>query len=254
MTLPFTIIRTKTFMDLQTHVSNFHAIARWAKLRQTNHASLKQFVLENIDLSYSQLQQDLVALYLSNIKVGNSRPKYFVEIGANDGISLSNTFMLETRHKWNGLLSEANKSLFEDLVKNRKHSRIDCRAVARFSGEKRVFLKAMDSEYSSLENVSIHEKSQFKVESIEVVTVNATDLLEENNAPSFIDFLSLDTEGNEFEILSGLNFNKFTFGFIAVEVTQNPLQIRELLMRNGYVQILKEVSAWDQWWVNAEWS
>lgn len=43
------------------------------------------------------------------------------------------------------------------------------------------------------------------------------DLLIENNAPKFIEHLSLDTEGPELNILQGFDFSKFRFGIITVE-------------------------------------
>ncbi|MEY2664151.1 MAG: hypothetical protein RIR35_959, partial [Actinomycetota bacterium] len=78
------------------------------------------------------------------------------------------------------------------------------------------------------------------------------DLLLEHSAPRFIDYLSIDTEGNELQILQGLDFSVFNFGFITVEVSRNGKKIAELLRENGYEQILQEVSAWEQWWINRE--
>ena len=85
-----------------------------------------------------------------------------------------------------------------------------------------------------------------------VETINLTDLLEEFKSPKYIDFLSIDTEGNEFDILKGLDFNLFKFNYIAVEVSRNQEEITEILGSNGYVRILEEVSLWDQWWVSQD--
>jgi FkbM family methyltransferase len=217
--------------------------------------NIREFVLENLDKSVSQLQQDLVAQFLSTVMREKYSPQttaYFVEIGANDGKYLSNTFTLENTFGWNGLLSEVNSSLTQTLFLNRPKSKIDIRAVDEISGIRKVFSKTKDSEYSALEGVSVH-KSQF-IDSVseEVETINLTDLLEEFKSPKCIDFLSIDTEGNEFDILKGLNFKLFRFNYIAVEVSKNQEEVTEILDSNGYIRILEEVSLWDQWWVSQE--
>ena len=60
------------------------------------------------------------------------------------------------------------------------------------------------------------------------------------NAPRFIDYLSLDTEGSEYEILKALDFDKYTIGLIDVEhnfVEPRRSQIKELLISKGYVYL-----------------
>ena len=228
---------------------------RWSKVRDPKYLKIRKFVFENLGKSVSQLQQDLVAQFLSSViikKVSPQTTAYFVEIGANDGKYLSNTFTLENTFGWNGLLSEVNSSLTHTLFLNRPKSKIDVRAVDEISGIKKAFNQSKNSEYSALEGVSLHTDQFIDSISEVVETVNLTDLLEEFKSPKCIDFLSIDTEGNEFDILKGLNFNLFKFNYIAVEVSRNQEEIAEILGSNGYVRILEEVSLWDQWWVSQE--
>ena len=49
------------------------------------------------------------------------------------------------------------------------------------------------------------------------ITKKLNTILDTNNAPKFIDFLSIDTEGSEYDILSAFDFSKYTFGYICVE-------------------------------------
>jgi hypothetical protein len=75
---------------------------------------------------------------------------------------------------------------------------------------------------------------------IKVQTLLLTELLDQNNAPTFIEYLSLDTEGSEYEILKNFKFDKYIFGLIDVEHNyEEPRrsQIRELLLANGYIFI-----------------
>ena len=76
------------------------------------------------------------------------------------------------------------------------------------------------------------------------------DLLEESNAPPFIDYFSLDTEGSEKDILESFPFWKYTFGLISVEHNfEEPKrsQIRSILKRNGY-RLHKKVE-FDDWYM-----
>jgi FkbM family methyltransferase len=82
--------------------------------------------------------------------------------------------------------------------------------------------------------------------SIQVRTLSLLDVLQKSNAPSFIEYMSLDTEGSEYEILKAFDFSKYTFGWIDVEhnyVEPRRTDIRKLLKKNGYVYIGE--NAWD---------
>jgi len=65
---------------------------------------------------YSQSNQDKwVAEFLEFKKNG-----YFIEVGAYDGIQTSNTYFFEKNFNWSGICIEANPSVFNSLIKNRK--------------------------------------------------------------------------------------------------------------------------------------
>ena len=66
--------------------------------------------------TYSQFGQDLIVLdFLKNKKNG-----FFIEIGASDGILLSNCYLLEKKYNWNGICIEPIPYKFDSLQKNRK--------------------------------------------------------------------------------------------------------------------------------------
>jgi hypothetical protein len=77
------------------------------------------------------------------------------------------------------------------------------------------------------------------------------DLLKQHNAPTHIDFLSIDTEGSELEILSTFDFSQYTFGGICIEhnFTSNRSKIKRLLDSKGYLQVYPELSEYDDWFV-----
>ena len=91
-------------------------------------------------------------------------------------------------------------------------------------------------------DITTHLKvvNETKTNQITVKTISFNDLLEKSNAPLFIDYLSLDTEGSELKILQSVDFQKYTFGLIDVEHNyQEPIktQIKDLLISNGYIYI-----------------
>ena len=190
--------------------------------------------------SYSQVQQDLNVLKFYKIKTNG----FFVEIGAADGIELSNTYLLERYVNWKGICVEPNPNNYSKLVLNRPNSICCDKAIYNETGLILDFDIANNSEV--LSGISSHITNVWKRDvdnnktTIQIETLSLTDLLDKNNAPSFIEYLSLDTEGSEYEILKNFNFNKYIFGLIDVEHNyQEPTRtnIRELLLGNGYIFI-----------------
>ena len=97
-----------------------------------------------------------------------------------------------------------------------------------------------------------HDKRHVSVD-YEVETVTLLDLLTEHNAPMIIDFLSVDTEGSELDILASFDFSKFTFKVITVEHnwTPNRTNIHDILSVNGYHRIFEDISECDDWYVHS---
>ena len=202
-------------------------------------------------MSFSQLQQDLVALWLKEKIFGPHSQGYFVEFGATNGIQLSNSFMLEKFYGWDGLLCEPSTNYFQELKRNRNVS-TDNRCVFSTTGEILEFVDLEIGEHSSIEGFSRNglllgddkEKSRYKVES-----VTLGDLLSSHNAPGFVHFLSIDTEGSEYEVLKNFDFHVRQILFICVELSFNANLIEKILVSNGYQRILSQYSGWDGWFV-----
>ncbi len=201
--------------------------------------------------SYSQLKQDIVALIISNYKNNG----YFVEFGACDGIHFSNTLMLEKNYNWTGILAEPSKIYHSDLIKNRS-SLVDFRAVYSVSKKILTFKEADQSDLSGITEhfqEDNHYDKRLLGNEYQVETISLNDLLAEYNAPKMIDYLSLDTEGSEFEILKFFDFSRYSINFISVEhnfVTDQRLLINQLLENNGFVKILEKYSSFDDWYIN----
>lgn len=187
-------------------------------------------------MSYSQLQQDIQVIKHYNKKEGG----FFIEVGASDGIELSNTYLLEKEYKWKGICCEPIPERFEKLRINRPNSICFNNAVYNESGLRLEF--SVSKENDLLSGISDHiNKFKDMVSAnrtvIQVETLSLLDVLIKANAPEFIDYMSLDTEGSELEILKNFDFNKYKFGLIDVEHNYvEPLrsQITELLLSKGY--------------------
>lgn len=182
-------------------------------------------------MSYSQVGQDIHILkYYNGLRDG-----YFVDIGATNGIAFSNTYLLETKHGWKGICVEPIPSAYDELVKNRKAHCLN-RAVFNTTDQEVEFTVAHNHDLSGisscLDKYNIHNQPKDKEgkEVITVKTITLTDLLDKYKAPSFIHYLSLDTEGSELEILKAMDFTRYTFGRIDVE--HNFVEPRRTLMRN----------------------
>jgi FkbM family methyltransferase len=199
--------------------------------------------------SESQVQQDLFVLHELDFKQGG----YFVEFGAANGIDLSNTYLLEKELGWTGILAEPAKVWAEDLANNRDcHIDFDC--VWSKTGEVLEFNEAIAAELSTVSQFSDgdeHAAARANGNTYNVNTISLVDLLKKYDAPKEIDYLSIDTEGSEFEILNAFDFDTYKIKIITCEHNYTPMrgQILQLLKSKGYVRKYTELSRFDDWYV-----
>ena len=86
-----------------------------------------------------------------------------------------------------------------------------------------------------------------------VTTITLNDLLAEHNAPRHIDYLSVDTEGSELNILRAFDFERYRVDIITVEHNLAPARehIHALLAAKGFARKFGALSQWDDWYVRA---
>ncbi|MEH6549117.1 MAG: FkbM family methyltransferase [Pseudomonadales bacterium] len=201
--------------------------------------------------SKAQLHQDIIVLLATNFK----RNGFFVEFGATNGIDLSNTYLLEKSYGWKGILAEPAKVWHDDLRKNRSVD-IDFSCVWKVSNDVVNFNMVDCAELSTISEFSDrdqHSKARTNGVTYEVETISLNDLLEKYDSPTHIDYLSIDTEGSEFEILNGFDFNKYDISIISCEhnYTKDRERIFKLLSDNGYDRKFTGLSKWDDWYFKA---
>jgi FkbM family methyltransferase len=208
-----------------------------------------KFCQTHLGESKSQSFQDLFVLYTLN----NNKNGYFVEFGSTNGIDISNSYLLETEHHWTGILAEPAKFWHEQLEHNRKCN-IDHRCVWNVSKANLEFNEVNDAELSTISHYSNFDK-RFEARKFGkkymVQTVTLNHLLDFYNAPKSIDFLSIDTEGSEYEILSSFDFEQYNIKIITVEHNYTAIRqkIFDLLTSKGYKRKFENVSQQDDWYV-----
>lgn len=195
---------------------------------------------------YSQNGQDK---YLVEKVFLNSRKGIFVDIGANDGITGSNTYYMENKLGWNGICVEPNPAIFQKLKAARKSLLINC-AISQEETES-TFLKI--SGYAEMLSglIEFYDEGHLQridrelkehggsKEKIKIRCRNINNLLKENSLNT-IDYLSIDTEGAELQILRTINFDEINIKVISVENNYNMELIETLMKERGYklVEIL----------------
>lgn len=201
--------------------------------------------------SKSQLRQDLFVLAMTGFKKNG----FFVEFGATNGLKLSNTWLLEKGFGWDGILAEPGKCWHQDLKHNRS-VKIDYRCVWKETGTTLRFKEVEDAELSTIETYGDedhHKNLRKNSKAYDVLSVSLNDLLEEHQAPQEIDYLSIDTEGSELDILNNFDFSRHSFKIITCE--HNYLSAREdihrLLLNNGYERMFVDISKFDDWYVRS---
>jgi FkbM family methyltransferase len=195
----------------------------------------------------SQSGQDLFVLS----QLGPKRDGFFVEFGATDGININNSYFFETTLGWNGIVAEPAKMWHRDLVRNRKCN-VEKKCVWSTTGVTLQFKEVAElSTISEFTDRDFHAPARKNSETYNVQTISLNDLLDKYKAPSHVDYLSIDTEGSEFEILNAFDFSRRTFGVITCEHNFTPQResIHSLLVSHGYKRVMETASKADDWYV-----
>ena len=183
----------------------------------------------------------------------NYEKGFFVELGANDGIKQSNTFYFEKNLNWRGILVEPIKIKYLKCLKHRSSKNYFYNNACVGFNFKNERIKMIYSDLmSSIDDKNIITKVNSKEHALEgrkyllqnekieefwVNTKTLNDIFIEVNSPKLIDFLSLDVEGSEMEVLNGIDFTVYNFKFILVESRDDDEIIKYLHNKNyGFLE------------------
>ena len=190
--------------------------------------------------SYAQLGQDLLTVYF--FKHHPSRQKYFLDIGAFDGIGFSNTRLL-FEQGWSGICIEPVLKNYKKLKKLYRGTHVITvrAAAADYEGEMVLnvatipWAKDWGSDVSSPTDDALERWPDYvwEKETVPVMTVN--NILEHNKV-RHVDFISIDVEGCELAVLRGFDLDKYQPPLIIVEYSSSEerKELVELFRQQGY--------------------
>ncbi|KAH3703235.1 uncharacterized protein LOC127860525 [Dreissena polymorpha] len=189
--------------------------------------------------SFSQYGQDK---YLSN-HFGSKRNGFFVEIGAYDGQSLSNTLLFEMKNNWTGLLIEANPHMFSNIASvNRNCYAINC--CLGYTNTSLTFtlagmISSADAVMTAQHRNRINsERVNFKNDKTysKAVTVQCYSLFDILNVIGTrkVDYFSLDVEGAELYILESIDWNQIDIDVFTIETDQHRDKIMSFMKDHEY--------------------
>lgn len=184
---------------------------------------------------------------------------FFVDVGANDGFTESNTLFLERKRNWRGVLIEPAPNQFINCCyyRGRKGNSFFPNACVSFECKKKI----MQLKYANLMSVLVNKKNTLKSIDDHLISgrqhiIQGTDKLEfgvyvktlnkilnESKAPQIIDLMSIDVEGSEMEVLKGINFKQYKFKYILIEC-RNFKKINNFLIKKNY-KFIEKLSIYD---------
>lgn len=192
--------------------------------------------------SYSQDGQDI---YILNNFFPNKTDGTFVDIGANDGLTISNSLLFEELG-WTGVCVEPLPTAFDKLTQNRKcecvngvisdknASHVDFCAIEGYS----EMLSGIVDKYDERHKIRILNESSLhdcKRQKIKVPNFKFNDLIKFNR----INLLDIDTEGGELEILKSINYDVYAIDLILVENNYGTNDMQEFLQTKNFKSITR---------------
>ena len=245
-------IRAETLNRLVSSEVELKRLERYMQFLRRVQVEYLPEAIALLPYSHSEFFQDI---FCALLKV-RSKSGFFVEFGATDGVSGSNTWMFEKKFGWQGVLAEPAKVWHKRLAENRAcYICQDC--VWSESGAYINFLETDDGGLSTIKSLvdsDHHSARRGAGRSYPVKTITLADMLDQAAAPSRIDLLTVDTEGSEYAILDAFPFPRWQIDVVCVEHNHRSDRedIQSLMARNGYFRVLSSLSGVDDWFVSKD--
>ena len=178
-------------------------------------------------VSYSFGGLDLIIDYIFKNKIKG----YYIDVGCQHPIANNNTYLLYKRKGWNGLnidLDQKNIDLFN--IERKKDLNI-CAAISSSKKIDDLFFYHNGSPINTLvKDVALNRKAKYsEIKKIESTSLNI--VLKKNQIEDKINYLNIDTEGNELDILQGFDLKKYKPDIISIEFLD--LKMKKLEMKNN---------------------
>jgi len=187
--------------------------------------------------SYAQVGQDSIILDL----LGSDG--YFLDLAANDALDLTNTLALE-RKGWTGLCVEPNPVYWYGLS-HRKCTVVGALVAGTKMDKVKVkFRGVFGGIVGKLDNKLADWKKEPDAPEVTRYTAPIAEVLSKFQVPKTIDYMSLDVEGSEYEIMKDFPFETYTIRVMTVERPNRKL--KKLLTEKGYIY-LAEIATWGEY-------
>lgn len=204
----------------------------------------KKYILQNFleDTTTYALKNN------KNIGIDNKLKEYifyprgiYVDVGSYDGIKQSNTKIFEDLFGWRGILIEPNKEISMKCRQNRPSSIVEEYAIVKDDNLNTVKGDFNGHIMSSINGARLNKKKK----QIEVKCITLTKLLQKYNLNS-MDLLNIDTNGNEMDVIKGLDLNTFKFKFILIQLNPNYLSEHENYFKNYNYNLIENISNYNK--------
>lgn len=189
---------------------------------------------------FSQYKQDK---FLSERIFQNKLNGSYVDVGAHDGISLSNTYFFEKELGWNGVCIESNPLVYQKLIQNRNCLNLNYCVTNSNETKKFLAVHGYGEMLSGLEDfMNEHHLNRIDKlileygggkETISVPGKPLKDIFNEQKI-TFIDYCNIDVEGGEIGVLKSIDFSKVRISLFTVENNNKTRIVREFLKKEKY--------------------
>jgi len=166
--------------------------------------------------------------------------KTYLEVGAFDGIKHSNTLVLQEKLGWSGILVEPINSYYQLLKKNRPNN-ICINSLLHSQEEKKFHILKQGPESrviveTKFNKLKRHIKNFLKRNNMEALKSTTVNQLCSKYQITELDFISLDVEGMEYDVLQGINFDRIDVTAILIECRHhNFMNITERMYASNFV-------------------
>jgi FkbM family methyltransferase len=239
-------LRISEYRRLKRKAKMLNFLSAFSPFRESLDTSSRA-LLDNLEFSNSDNFQDLFVLHYLDYKRGG----FFVEFGAADGVKGSNTYLLEKQYGWSGILAEPSR-VWHEALKTHRTAIVETACVWSETGSQLSF-NAHASGLSHIEGfgrADLCSLYEITFDTYTVPTISLDDLLLKYDAPLSIDYLSVDTEGSELDIMQSFSF-RYRFAVIHLEVPGSAERsaFDALLEQHGYQRVFSKLSSPDVWYI-----
>jgi len=195
------------------------------------------------------VSQDNQDKYLEENIFKGYKNGFFVDVGAHDGLSINNTLYFEKYNNWRGVNIEPIKEVYDKLVVNRPMSININVAVCNSDGETDFLcnkghtemISGIKATFDARHLKRLHAENDQTGSVTEIIKIQTKKLetIFTENKITHINYLSIDVEGAEFEVIKSINFNKVFIDVIAFENNFNDTSIPIIvyLLEKDYIII-----------------